>query len=283
MRPLRAVGLPATVMCVLIYLITYDKIFQTNATLAYVSFGVFVATLVLMIISVSAWILGRGRKTEQAARVRLRQAEDNLAESLRDSDDASIEASDDAQNPISVPRQTVPGQGQREHSHTLDITKERLTLPALWEVTHSRLDLYHTIATGQARRSFWTAQVAIAIGFMLLIFFAFLAVRASNTAGAITVGTLGAVSGALAGYISRTFVRSQESAAAHLHAYFDQPLEFSRYLAAERLLASNTKLPPDRREILTILVEAIVASENPPRMGHSRSSPGSEFSRHMNP
>jgi hypothetical protein len=30
----------------------------------------------------------------------------------------------------------------------------------LWEVTHSRLDLYHQIATGQARRSFLAAQAA---------------------------------------------------------------------------------------------------------------------------
>jgi hypothetical protein len=28
----------------------------------------------------------------------------------------------------------------------------------------------------------------------------------------------------------------------HLRAYFDQPLEFSKYLAAERLIADNTEL-----------------------------------------
>jgi hypothetical protein len=34
-------------------------------------------------------------------------------------------------------------------------------------------------------------------------------------------------------------VRSQESAASHLGADFEQPLKFSKYLAAERLLATR--------------------------------------------
>ncbi len=38
--------------------------------------------------------------------------------------------------------------------------QDRQALPALWEVIHSRLDLYHRIATSQARRSFVAAQSA---------------------------------------------------------------------------------------------------------------------------
>jgi hypothetical protein len=136
---------------------------------------------------------------------------------------------------------------------------DELGLSALWEVTHSRLDLYHRIATGQARRSFLAAQVATFVGFVILVILAVLAVRARTTASAIATGGLGAVSAALAGYIGRTFVRSQETAAAHLRAYFDQPLEFSRYLAAERLLASAQDLSGlQRAKILTALIEAIV-------------------------
>ena len=127
--------------------------------------------------------------------------------------------------------------------------EDKLALSALWEVTHSRLDLYHQIATGQARRSFFTAQASIIAGFVLLVTFALLSVRAQTTASAITTAGLGAVSAALAGYIGRTFVRSQESAAAHLRAYFDQPLEFSKFLAAERLLSTQEKLSDDREGI----------------------------------
>jgi hypothetical protein len=140
--------------------------------------------------------------------------------------------------------------------------EDQLALRALWEVTHSRLDLYHQIATSQARRSFIAAQVASGAGFVLLVAFAVLTAHAQNTASAIATGALGAASAALAGYISRTFVRSQESAAAHLRAYFDQPLEFSRYLAAERLLASGADLGDDQRAaILSALVESIVAPD----------------------
>ncbi|MEU9578302.1 hypothetical protein [Streptomyces chilikensis] len=73
---------------------------------------------------------------------------------------------------------------------------------------------------------------------MLLIGFVVAAVQAEKTAAAAVAGALGAVAAALAAFVSRTFVKSQESAAEHLKACFDQPLEFSRHLAAERLLHS---------------------------------------------
>ena len=135
----------------------------------------------------------------------------------------------------------------------------RLTLPELWAVTHRRLDLYHDIATGQAKRSFRNAQYAMVIGFALLVAFVAVALKSSTTAGAVVAGGLGAVSAALAGFVSRTFVRSQEAAAAHLRAYFDQPLEFARYLAAERIIRDSDLDQEQRAEALTALVQAMVA------------------------
>ncbi|WP_237101472.1 hypothetical protein [Nonomuraea sp. MG754425] len=128
---------------------------------------------------------------------------------------------------------------------------DELTLPALWKVTHARLDYYHQIATGQARQSFRNAQIAMGVGFALLVVFAVLALIAQSTAGAVVTGALGAVSAAFAAYIGRTFVRSQETAATHLRSYFDQPLEFSRYLAAERLLNGIERLETDQRATIT--------------------------------
>ncbi|MGQ5636696.1 MULTISPECIES: hypothetical protein [unclassified Streptomyces] len=135
----------------------------------------------------------------------------------------------------------------------------RLSLPELWAVTHRRLDLYHEIALGQAARSFRNAQVAMVLGFLLLAVFVVVALRASTTAGSVVAGGLGAVAAALAGYVSRTFIRSQEAAAGHLRAYFEQPLEFSRYLAAERLVAEAALGEQRRAEVLGTLVEAMVA------------------------
>ncbi|MFE5958929.1 hypothetical protein [Streptomyces rubiginosohelvolus] len=139
-----------------------------------------------------------------------------------------------------------------------------LGLPELWEATHARLDLYHQIATGQAKTSFRNAQIAGGVGFFLLVVFAGIAVWASTTAVAIVAGGLGAVSAALAGYVAKTFIRSQEAAATHLRSYFDQPLELSRYLAAERLVADGDLSQEQRGEILSALVQAMVAGPQPP-------------------
>ncbi|MFF8654442.1 hypothetical protein [Streptomyces huasconensis] len=137
--------------------------------------------------------------------------------------------------------------------------RARLTLTELWTVTHRRLDLYHDIALGQASRSFRNAQIAMILGFALLVGFVIIALQASTTAGAVVAGGLGAVAAALAGYVSRTFVRSQEAAASHLRAYFDQPLEFSRYLAAERLVADANLSDEQRAEIVSALAQAMIS------------------------
>ncbi|MZG17464.1 hypothetical protein GTY44_28955 [Streptomyces sp. SID5914] len=142
---------------------------------------------------------------------------------------------------------------------TRDDGHVRLGLSELWAVTHRRLDHYHGIALGQARQSFRNAQIAMGLGFGLLTAFVIVALNASTTAGSVVAGGLGAVSAALAGYVSRTFIRSQEAAAGHLRAYFDQPLEFSRYLAAERLITDAGLGEEKRAEILGQLVQAMMA------------------------
>ncbi|MFF2964261.1 hypothetical protein ACFVT1_36460 [Streptomyces sp. NPDC057963] len=141
---------------------------------------------------------------------------------------------------------------------------QHLALAELWAATHARLELYHKIATGQAKQSFRNAQVAMVMGFVLLVAFVVVALKASTTAGSIVAGGLGAVSAALAGYVSRTFVRSQEAAAGHLRSYFDQPLELSRFLAAERLIADGKLNDEQRAEILMALVQAMVAGPPQP-------------------
>ncbi|MEV8313796.1 hypothetical protein AB0Q95_06450 [Streptomyces sp. NPDC059900] len=152
-----------------------------------------------------------------------------------------------------------PSKDDAEPLAVSDADRARLTLSELWVVTHARLDHYHGIALGQAQKSFRNAQVSMALGFVLLIVFVVVALQASTTAGSVVAGGLGAVSAALSGYVSRTFVRSQESAAGHLRAYFDQPLEFSRYLAAERLVADSNLGDEQRAEVVTALAQAMIA------------------------
>lgn len=223
---------------------------------------------------------------ETQARYRVRQAEDKLADSLRqhspgellelaekianDITDCKAQESYDDRLPgpertnrieVIQPNRITPENADAIVRVVANRADERLTLAALWDVTHGRMDLYHTIVTGQAKRSFGAAQAAMVIGFAMLVGFAVLAAEAKTTTAAVSAGSLGAVGAAFAAYIGKTFIRSQETAASHLRAYFDQPLELSRYLAAERLLADDKSLSAEQRAaILSSLVESIATA-----------------------
>ncbi|MGR4854710.1 hypothetical protein [Streptomyces sp. LARHCF252] len=215
-----------------------------------------VGVAVVTAVGADAWTSARDAVARIAeARNRVRTAEEDFEQVLRYADSGEgprdehlDEGAADDQDAAASSSARVEPLGSRT-----------LALPELWAVTHGRLDLYHAIATGQASRSFRNAQIAMVLGFALLIAFVIVALRASTTAGAIVAGGLGAVAAALAGYVSRTFVRSQETAASHLRAYFDQPLEFSRYLAAERLVADANLTDEQRAEVVTALAQAMIA------------------------
>ncbi|WP_405931004.1 hypothetical protein [Streptomyces sp. NBC_00827] len=229
------------------------------------------AFVVVVVAFMVAYIVFPSRIDERGiseGRERVRAAERDLEAALRTarSEDRGGVITGDVHVYYAAPDGTAsaPADGGPIVQDGLRLASPHLTLPELWTVTHTRLDLYHDIATGQARRSFGNAQVAMIAGFVLLLVFVGVALNASTTAGSVVAGGLGAVSAALSGFVSRTFVKSQEAAAAHLRAYFDQPLEFSRYLAAERLIADADLKPEQRAEVLTSLVEAMVTPPGVP-------------------
>lgn len=136
-----------------------------------------------------------------------------------------------------------------------------LDLAVLWSLNQRRLDYYHQIATTQAARSFRNAQGAMASAFAVLVIAVALSAFADSAPAAIATVSVGAIAGALGGYVSSTFLRSQESAALHLRSYFDQPVEFSRYLAAERLVVNLDSA--QRGAATSQLAIAIVGSQPP--------------------
>ncbi|MFC8724298.1 hypothetical protein [Streptomyces bacillaris] len=221
--------------------------------------------------AVAAWF-GSGSPPREGeavgeSRQRLTRAEGALADAIR-REYATVDVVgggtllDGHDAPLPADLELNPGRNQPSAGEAG--RRGALGLPELWEATHARLDLYHQIATGQAKTSFRNAQIAMGAGFLLLVVFAGIAVWASTTAVAIVAGGLGAVSAALAGYVAKTFIRSQEAAATHLRSYFDQPLELSRYLAAERLVADGGLTQEQRGDILSALVQAMVAGPQPP-------------------
>lgn len=134
---------------------------------------------------------------------------------------------------------------------------------ALWTATQARLDHYHDIATSQSRRSFAYGQVAAATGLGVVLICTALAIVAESSAGAVVAGVLGGSAAAMSGYIGSTFLRTQDLAASQMRDYFGQPLEFSRFLAAERLLGEIND--GERREAATVaLIQAIARTPQPP-------------------
>lgn len=239
------------------------------------------AVMYYVAVTIQVWIWhllygGAAKRRLRAARRRVRieesrqavqRAEEDLEHNLRGGPAVTVSGDGNRIHVLPQPRTPAhdeptgarrPGQAGDEAPH--------LALAQLWAVTHRRLDLYHNIALEQSHKAFRNAQGAMAIGFVLLAACVVTAVTASTTAGAVAAGSLGAVAAGLAGYVARTFVRSQEAAAAHLRTYFDQPVEFSRYLAAERLVAETTLSAQQREELVAVLVRAMVAgpSGTPP-------------------
>lgn len=142
---------------------------------------------------------------------------------------------------------------------------------ALWRATQARLDYYHQIATSQSQRSFKYGQMAAVAGFAVVVMSAVAAALSSSTGAAIAAAITGVAGGGLGGYIGATFMRSQESATLQLRAYFDQPLELSRMLAAERLLDDLDEA--HRQESRQEIIRAILAADRAPSIDPASRSP----------
>jgi hypothetical protein len=202
----------------------------------------------------------RPRAQDYAMQARLYGTEVRPGESVEELRDRLRALRDGIENDVPN-EEPEPGTGQGEAPEPgTSPSVALLSLSALWEATHARLHLYHDLALRQAGESFRSAKWAMWAGFVALGGFVLAALWASTTAGSIVAGGLGAVAAGLAGFIGKTFVRSQEMSAEHLRSYFDQPLEHARYLAAERLIADAKLSDEQRAEILTALVTAMVSS-----------------------
>ncbi|MGW3413572.1 TRADD-N-associated membrane domain-containing protein [Streptomyces sp. NPDC000888] len=144
-----------------------------------------------------------------------------------------------------------------------EIGESDVSFQSLWIATQKRLDYYHKIATSQAEKSFLYAQIAASTGFFVLITSAVIAAFARSTTGSVVAGAAGVTASGLGAYIGSTFTKTQERSSAQLEAYFKQPLEFSKYLAAERLV--ETLAQADRSPAIRDIITAITGGQTSPR------------------
>jgi hypothetical protein len=136
-----------------------------------------------------------------------------------------------------------------------DIAASRTDFGALWAITQKRIDYYHEIATAQARTSIRSGQVAAYAGLLVILVAAVTAGLARNATGAIAAGVIGIGGAALSAYVGAIVMKAQVATSAQLREYFMQPVEFSRVLAAERLLETLDRL--DRAPVVASIVESI--------------------------
>lgn len=131
----------------------------------------------------------------------------------------------------------------------------------LWDATQKRLDYYHKIATTQSEKSFLYGQIASAAGFAVILVAAIIAGLSKTPTASIVAGLTGAAGGGLGAYIGATFMKTQDVASTQLRAYFLQPLEFSKYLAAERLVKQIPE--DDRAKAVQTIIDSITNATHP--------------------
>jgi hypothetical protein len=136
---------------------------------------------------------------------------------------------------------------------------------SLWAITQKRIDLYHEIATQQSRSSFRSGQIAAYIGFLVIIVAATIAAFTKTGTAAIAASVIGVAGAGLSAYVGSTFMKSQSASAEQLRAYFLQPVEFARVLAAERLLEKVEA--GERAKVVERIVQSMtpIRDEQPPK------------------
>ncbi|WP_395638373.1 hypothetical protein [Pseudolysinimonas sp.] len=130
---------------------------------------------------------------------------------------------------------------------------QELDLASLWAITQKRIEYYHQIAIGQSESSFRNGTIAGFAGFVLLLIVGVVGAFTTSLNASIAVGAVGAAGAAMTAYLGSTFMKTQAASTEQLRQFFVQPVEFSRVLAAERLIES---LPESDRAYAVKLVLA---------------------------
>lgn len=140
---------------------------------------------------------------------------------------------------------------------------QALDLASLWAITQQRIEYYHQIATSQSESSFRSGTIASFAGFVLLLIVGVVGAFSTSLTASIAVGAVGAAGAAMAAFLGSTFMKTQAASTEQLRQFFIQPVEFSRVLAAERLIES---LPAgDRAESVKLVLASMLGPSGPPK------------------
>ncbi|MGW3736663.1 hypothetical protein [Streptomyces sp. NPDC005148] len=117
----------------------------------------------------------------------------------------------------------------------LEKLRKSTELATLMELNQGQIKDYHEIVTQQADKSFKSSQTAMWVGILMLVGCLFAGFYFNVTEIRWFVAGVAAISSAMAGYLTRTYLFMYKESIAQLNRYFDQPVLNSYYLTAERL------------------------------------------------
>lgn len=136
----------------------------------------------------------------------------------------------------------------------------RLELAELFVINRRQLDEYHITSLHEQRLAFRNAQIAAAIGFLLLVAGVVLIVSEDRESARYSIAGLTGLASLLSGFISAIFFKSYADTTEELRHYYWEPLRTGQILAAERLaeLKIGDQVPGVDQELRKVLVSKIV-------------------------
>ena len=145
------------------------------------------------------------------------------------------------------------------------------SLKILMDLNQRQIEGYHEIVTKQAKQSYRSAQFAMWSGVLMLATCLYVGLRFNAAEIKAFAAAMGAVSGAMTGYLSKTYLAVYRETLSQLNRYFDQPVTNGYFLAAERL--AGDQMPEMRQRIIE---QILLVSMRPSEIAGDQIPPSSE-------
>jgi hypothetical protein len=158
------------------------------------------------------------------------------------------------------------GQRKAYEEHRPEEARERGDqehLATLIAVNRNDMSAYQELTQRQAITSYRWSLAAAGAGLTVLIAGVVLVVGLHGTADKAAVAGLAAITGALASYVARTYLRIYERTLEQLNFYFEQPLVTSYLLTAERLTEKISSTSQKDEFLGAIIARALDAAARP--------------------
>jgi hypothetical protein len=110
-------------------------------------------------------------------------------------------------------------------------------LPGMMLANKKQMDAYEALVRSQRECLHRASRIAMAASFSAVGGGLLIAILSEDSATKYAVAAMAAAGAATGGYITRAFIRAQQSAQVQLGSYFQQPLVQSYLLAAERIVS----------------------------------------------